>query len=115
MLLYEMISGINPFKKAFMMKKSRQEVLKQITDKDVQMLPGFSTDTKNLLHGLLKRNPDERLTVDQIKAHPFFASINWEQLLAREVAPPFVPPVRSNTDVSQIDTDFTSEQPTETP
>ena len=47
-----------------MMKKSRQEVLKLITDQDIKMLPGFSNNTKSLLHGLLKRNPDERLTVE---------------------------------------------------
>ena len=46
------------------MKKSRQEVLKLITDQDIKMLSGFSNNTRDLLTGLLKRDPDERLTVD---------------------------------------------------
>ena len=43
MLLYEMISGINPFKQAAMVhNKSRPEILRQITEVDIEILPGFS-------------------------------------------------------------------------
>lgn len=83
MLLYEMISGINPFKQAIQMKKSRHEVMKQITERDIEILPGFSANASDLLRGLLKRDPEERLNIDQIKAHPFFSTISWEQLFAR--------------------------------
>jgi len=48
-LVYEMISGINPFKN----DKSRVEKLKQITDEDVEIYPGFSPEAKSLLTGLL--------------------------------------------------------------
>lgn len=84
MLLYEMISGINPFKQAAMQfKTSRHEILRRITEKDVEILPGFSQNAASLLKGLLQRNPKNRLNVDQIMAHPFFATINWDDLLAR--------------------------------
>ena len=29
----------------------------------------------------------------ELQEHPFFASINWDNLLARKVRPPFIPKV----------------------
>lgn len=86
-----------------------------IKDEDIVILPGFSTNAASLLRGLLNRNPARRLNVDQIKNHPFFENINWDQLLEKRVTPPFVPNVSSETDISLIDTDFTNEVPQETP
>ena len=115
MLLYEMISGINPFKQYAMSgNRSRQEILRRVTDRDVEILSGFSDEAADLLSGLLKRDPALRLDLPQIKAHAFFESIDWEAAEGRRVEPPFVPQVRSVTDVSQIDTDFTRERPQET-
>lgn len=91
--------------------KSRHEILRRITEQDVDILPGFSPNAASLLRGLLQRDPNNRLTIDEIKVHPFFASINWDQLLAREVTPPYVPPVKNATDIRNIDTDFTDEVP----
>jgi serine/threonine protein kinase len=54
MLIYEMISGINPFKQHAMQgNKSRHEILKRITEQDVEILPGFSPRAADLLRGLL--------------------------------------------------------------
>ena len=54
MLLYEMISGINPFKQQTMQgNKSRHEILKSITEQDIYILPGFSAKAADLLRGLL--------------------------------------------------------------
>jgi len=30
---------------------------------------------------MLKYHPDERLTIDQIKRHPFFAKIDWSSMI----------------------------------
>lgn len=46
---------------------------------------------------------DCRLTVDQIKNHPFFYGVNWETI--RQIAAPFVPHLRSITDTSYFPTD----------
>ena len=54
MLTYEMISGINPFKQQAMQgNKSRHEILRRITEHDVDILPGFSPNAGDLLRGLL--------------------------------------------------------------
>ena len=115
MLTYEMISGINPFKQQAMQgNKSRHEILRRITEQDVEILPGFSPRAADLLRGLLQRDPNNRLNIHQIKAHPFFQSIDWDDLFARKVTPPYIPNVRGETDVRNIDTDFTNEVAAET-
>nr|XP_012217482.1 PREDICTED: ribosomal protein S6 kinase delta-1 [Linepithema humile] len=41
-------------------------------------IPNKLTESaKSLLYGMLKYHPDERLTIDEIKRHPFFAGIDW--------------------------------------
>lgn len=40
--------------------RSRHEILKMITEKDIEILPGFSSHASDLLKGLLNRNPEER-------------------------------------------------------
>ena len=45
-MIYEMLSGINPFK---VRNKNKFEKLQMITDMDLQMLPIFSTDAKSVL------------------------------------------------------------------
>lgn len=51
-MLYEMLSGINPFKQT----KNKYEKLQMIKEQNVQMLNIFSDDAKNLLTGLTQRN-----------------------------------------------------------
>ena len=53
LMIYEMLSGINPFK---LRNKNKYEKLKMITDQDIQMLPKFSAAAKDLLQGLLNRD-----------------------------------------------------------
>jgi serine/threonine protein kinase len=48
----------------------------------------------DLLMRLLERDPAKRLCEpDQIKAHPFFKTIDWQKLAEQKVTPPYVPPV----------------------
>jgi hypothetical protein len=46
---------------------------------------------------------DHRLTVEGIKAHPFFFGADWASL--RYIDPPFVPALQSITDTSYFPTD----------
>ena len=52
---------------------------------------------------------DKRLTVNQIKAHPFFYGADWSSL--RHIEPPFVPHLQSITDTSYFPTDDLGEVP----
>ncbi|XP_025997256.2 ribosomal protein S6 kinase delta-1 isoform X1 [Solenopsis invicta] len=37
----------------------------------------LSENANSLLYGMLKYKPEERLTIEEIKRHPFFAEIDW--------------------------------------
>ncbi|KAG3214806.1 hypothetical protein PC129_g14295 [Phytophthora cactorum] len=48
---------------------------------------------RRILSGkLLVRDPAERIDIDGVRTHPFFAPIDWEKLEMKEVEPPFIPP-----------------------
>lgn len=53
---------------------------------------------------LLTREPEDRIGAKggaaEIQAHPFFASIDWVRLAARQVAPPFKPQTHADEDAS---------------
>ena len=71
-------------------------------------------DPKRRIGGFNKNNMDKADDADDIRAHPFFASINWEDVKARRHAAPFIPKVKNTTDTSAIDKMFTNEPLEET-
>lgn len=65
-------------------------------------------NAKHLLIRLLDRNPDTRLTdPKKIKAHPWFAAIDWDKLYHKEIEPPYKPAVPADS-TAMIDAAFTS-------
>ena len=44
---------------------------------------------------------------DEIKNHPWFQNINWNEILNKKVKAPFIPIVKSEVDVSNFDPEFT--------
>jgi hypothetical protein len=43
----------------------------------------------------------------EVKKHPWFEKISWEELKRRNVKPPFVPCLKSEDDVSYFDSEYT--------
>lgn len=96
------------------------EQMNMILEKQIPMLPSFSAEASNLLKHLLKKKPEERIGcrkggVAELKAHPWFKNIDWEQLALKQVKPPFVPTTDSTDDVQQIDEEFLGDTIEETP
>jgi len=73
----------------------------------------MSQTAKNLLEGLLRKDPEKRLGggsdgASAIKDHPFFSNINWDAMIRKEYEAPFVPKITSDLDLSNFDPEFTS-------
>uniref|UniRef100_A0A8C8Z850 Protein kinase C n=1 Tax=Prolemur simus TaxID=1328070 RepID=A0A8C8Z850_PROSS len=61
---------------------------------------------------LFVREPEKRLGVQgDIRQHPLFREINWEELERKEIDPPFRPKVKSPYDCSNFDKEFLNEKP----
>lgn len=52
-MIYEMLSGINPFK---VRGKSNAQRLQMITDEVIPMMPMFGPEAKSILEGLLEKD-----------------------------------------------------------
>jgi len=49
--------------------------------------------------------------VEDLKSHVFFATINWDKLLKRQIVPPFKPVASRVDDAFYFDKQFTSKTP----
>lgn len=77
-------------------------------------------DSVSILQKLLTREPDQRLgsgptDAQEIMSQPFFRNINWDDIYHKRVQPPFLPSIKSATDTSNFDSEFTSVTPVLTP
>ena len=72
----------------------------------------------NLLLALMGKNPTSRLGSKgawQVKSHPWFASISWDDILARKIPPPFKPYIHGELDVGNFAEEFTTQDPVDSP
>lgn len=73
----------------------------------------ISDEAADLLVKLLDREPKTRLQQPpQIKAHAFFAKIDWKLLLEKKFPPPWVPEVKGVDYTGNIDESFLLEAAT---
>jgi len=110
-LLYEMLTGLPPF-----YSQDVQEMYRKIMTDKLKFPSTMSENARSLLDGLLQRDLNGRLKDPaKIKDHVFFASVSWEDLYHKKVKPPFIPDVKGEADVSQIDPVFVKETPNISP
>uniref|UniRef100_A0A182NY76 non-specific serine/threonine protein kinase n=1 Tax=Anopheles dirus TaxID=7168 RepID=A0A182NY76_9DIPT len=114
-VMYEMICGRLPF-----YNRDHDILFTLILMEEVKFPRNISPNARSLLSGLLVKNPKQRLgggpdDAKEIMAHPFFASINWTDLVHKRITPPFKPQVTSDTDTRYFDREFTGESVELTP
>ncbi|KAJ7638601.1 kinase-like domain-containing protein [Roridomyces roridus] len=107
-LLFEMCCGWSPF-----YAEDTQQMYKNICFGKIRFPKGaINEDGKQFVKGLLNRNPKHRLgavrDAEELKEHPFFASIDWDALARKQVTPPFKPVVESDESTACFDEVFTS-------
>ena len=110
-LLFEMLCGLPPFyvenldKMYDMIKTSPVKFPKRIK---------LSDDAKDVIIKLLEKNPKKRLGsqkgIEEIKAHPFFASLDFDLIEQKKMPAPFIPELANDTDVQYFDEEFTNEE-----
>nr|CAB3265766.1 ribosomal protein S6 kinase alpha-3 [Phallusia mammillata] len=114
-LMYEMLTGQLPFQ-----GRDRKDTMTQILKAKLGMPQFLSPEAQSLLRTLFKRNPANRLGsgtdgVEEIKRHSFFAGIDWNKLLRKDLPPPFKPATTRAEDATYFDTEFTSRTPRDSP
>ncbi|CAG9856477.1 unnamed protein product [Phyllotreta striolata] len=113
-LMYEMLTGTLPFQGT-----NRRETMNQILKAKLGMPANLSPEAQSLLRVLFKRNPANRLCsgpggIEDLKNHEFFATIDFDALLAKKIRPPFQPAVCGPED-AYFDSEFTSKTPRDSP
>ncbi|KAI8333378.1 kinase-like domain-containing protein [Chlamydoabsidia padenii] len=101
-LMHEMLTGYTPFRSS-----NKKKTLDAIQKKKLQVPYYLSSDAKDLLIRLLRKDPNVRLGngkngVKQIKSHGFFRKVDWKKLKARELTPPIIPVVVSYNSLPSI-------------
>lgn len=92
-LAYEMLTGWPPF-----YDKNLRRMCEAILRADLQFPPhsDVTPQAQDFIRQLLARDPAKRLGsrgtgVEEVKAHPFFAGLDWGKLERKEMEPPFKP------------------------
>lgn len=115
LVLYEMMSGKLPF-----YNQDHEIMFENILVEEVRFPRQISVEARDLLGGLLVKDPAKRLgggadDAKEIMAHTFFSSIDWKDLEEKKITPPFKPQVMSDTDTRNFDIEFTGESVELTP
>ncbi|KAI0284016.1 hypothetical protein BGY98DRAFT_1093647 [Russula aff. rugulosa BPL654] len=114
-LTYEMLLGQSPFR-----GDDEDEIFDAILEDEPLYPITMPRDAVSILQKLLTRDPTRRLgsgktDAEEIKKHPFFKDVNFDDIFNKRVPPPYFPTINGSADTSNFDEEFTREQPTLTP
>ncbi|KAL9235622.1 hypothetical protein vseg_010367 [Gypsophila vaccaria] len=84
-VLHEMLYGTTPFRGV-----NRKETFYRILSKTPELV-GETTSLRDLISKLLKKDPRDRISLEEIKGHDFFKGVDWE-MIVRLDRPPYIPP-----------------------
>ncbi|CAD8200021.1 unnamed protein product [Paramecium pentaurelia] len=87
-VMYELLVGLPPY-----YDNDRDTLFYNIENASLKIPQHISIECRTLLKSLLERNPTRRLGSGsgdslEIKAHPYFADVDWELVLNRELSLP---------------------------
>lgn len=90
-LLFELLTGLPPF-----YTNDKKQLFHNILRGQLVIPEYLSETARDLITRLLMRDPKKRLGSGpdgdkEIMDHPFFAKIDWEKLMRRELSPPYKP------------------------
>ena len=108
-VMFEMLSGRLPFA-----IKRGMKLNARVYERGVEFPQNMTNEAIDLIKKLLIVDPQKRLGQGpdgskNIKNHPFFNNINWEDAKKKKLKPPFIPKLKNDTDLRYFDTMFTDE------
>lgn len=109
-VLYEMLVGWSPF------KENKHKLDITVYSKPIPVHRKISQTAMDFIKKLLNLDPTKRLgsndeDISDIKDHPFFKGVNWDNFAHKNVQAPYRPIIRNKEDVSNFDRVFTEEEP----
>jgi serine/threonine protein kinase len=104
-IIYEMLYGFPPF-----VDQTKSTLFKKIKDTEPNYeAQKISSEAKDLMKQLLKKDLKERISPLNIPDHPWFKGINFDDIKNFKVNAPFVPKIKNEDDLSNIDPIFLNE------
>jgi len=100
-LLYEMMDGRTPF-----YNKNRKYMFHCIVHVRPTFPPHFSKAAQGLMNRLLEPDPARRPAAAEIKAHAFFADLDFDKLYRKKLTPPFNPRVKNEMDIKFVPSNY---------
>lgn len=111
-LIFEMLAGYPPFT-----DKDMGTLFRKIQEPEKLVIPvEFSQEASDLVRRLLVADPTSRLgnihpDVADIRTHPWFRPIHWDQVVQRTIPGPIIPVVQNPGDMAAHQEDPTYETP----
>eukprot|EP00055_Hartaetosiga_balthica_P002224 m.3155 g.3155 ORF g.3155 m.3155 type:complete len:782 (-) comp2025_c0_seq1:120-2465(-) len=91
-LIFELLVGKSPFRIG---NNSVEDVQETVLNGEIPFPDTISADARDVIERLLDRNKDTRLGsaggLDEIRTHPFFASLDWHAMFDHKLDPPIKP------------------------
>lgn len=114
-LCYEFLVGDSPFE-----ADDDDELFDQICNSVLEYPGKMDPSAKDFVNRLLDRNPASRIGCGpngkaDIKAHAFFAGLDWDKMAKRQIPPPFKPTIKDPKKAECFDSEFTDEDAIITP
>ncbi|KAI9466634.1 kinase-like domain-containing protein [Lactarius psammicola] len=105
-MLYELITGREAFKSTTVPQNDPNwlaHLSRHILHDELEASPYLTSDSADLIAKLLCKRPEARLSdFHEIRKHPFFGGINWDDVSKRTLRPPWVPRVIAGHDVGPL-------------
>ncbi|KAI1386236.1 uncharacterized protein F4822DRAFT_431109 [Hypoxylon trugodes] len=114
-LIYQMLLQQSPFR-----GEDEEEIYEAVLADEPLYPIHMPRESVSILQKLLTRDPEQRLgsgptDAQEVMSQPFFKNIVWDDIYHKRIPPPFVPTIKSATDTSNFDSEFTSVTPVLTP
>lgn len=116
-MLFEFLTGLPPFYSTNLKQMYEKILTAKLTfPQDGSM----SAECQSFLSGLLTRDPTKRLGfgpngIKDIKSHPWFAGMNWDEVYNKKIVPAYKPENASKTQANNVDEQFRRAPVVDTP